>query len=97
MSGISNYFDGETGIVTKVEWQRGNPLYFYMHLKNNPNREYAMDYNSDIRIDASVQPGDHVVYKRLDRYCGFWFKQGETRPFEEISKIRNEIRREKYK
>lgn len=94
MSGISSYFDGETGIVTRVEWERGDPLYFYMYLDDNPNRENAMDYDSDIRIDATVQPGDHVIYKKLDNYCGFWFKQGETRSLEEILRIREEIREE---
>lgn len=97
MSGISSYFDGETGVVTSVEWKRDDTLLFIVHLKDNPHRKCALDYDSDIRIDATIQPGDHVVYKQLGDYAGFWFKKDEKRQEEEILKIRGEIRRKKYK
>jgi len=97
MAGISSYEDGETGIVTRVEWNSDNRLCCYVHMKDNPNRTYALDYDSDIRVDASLEPGDRIVYKRLDAYCGFWFKEGETGRYEQVAEKRRAIRRRKYR
>lgn len=97
MGGITNYYDGETGVVSRVEWKRDYKLFFYIYLKDNPYRKYALDYDSDIHIDSTIKPGDQVIYKKTGEYGGFWFKIDEERPMEEIFRLRHKIREKKYK
>lgn len=77
MSGISGYFHGEPGLVTADRWIFTDHLWRVLELSNNPYRRCAFDYDSDIRLDPAIKPGDSIRYVHLDMYCGFWARSGE--------------------
>ncbi len=76
MGGIINYVHGERGVARSVEIElsEDGAVYRVMHLKGDPFRTTAFDYNSDVRISPAIMPGDDVCFVRLDIYCGAWVK-----------------------
>jgi hypothetical protein len=73
MSGIGNYFHGETGRVADLCWVADENLLTYeMKLFGDPHREVARDYNSDISIDPALKPGDQAVFIRMNAWTGVW-------------------------
>src|SRR5207302_375049 len=75
MSGIGNYFHGESGRVTDFCWVADEKLLTYeMKLFGDPHREVALDYGSDISIDPALKPGDQAVYIRMNSRTGVWVK-----------------------
>jgi hypothetical protein len=76
MSGIINYFHGETGVVADRWWQLLNTkVALCVELAENPHRVVARDYNGDISIDPLIVNGNDVVYLRLDDTCGMWVRE----------------------
>jgi hypothetical protein len=81
MAGISQYFHGEGGRVTALEWVADKEqLHYVMWLEGDPHRESANDYGSDIGIDPRIRPGDRVEYLRLSAYHGIWVRESDARP-----------------
>ncbi|WP_461509325.1 toll/interleukin-1 receptor domain-containing protein [Rhodopirellula baltica] len=79
MGGIINYVHGERGVVRSlhVEQSESGTAYRILTLENAPFRSVAVDYNSDIRIDPTLRPGEKVCFVRLDAYCGAWVRLSE--------------------
>ena len=73
MSGIINYFHGESGIVSDCWWDLADEApAFAMAIEGDPHRTIARDYGSDIGIDPQIAPGDRVIYLRLEDTTGIW-------------------------
>ena len=79
MAGVSNYYHGETGLVSERTWLADDEQLFYLiRLDENPHRKYVGAYGSDIRIDPAIVTGDRVSYVRLDGYCGLWVREADA-------------------
>jgi hypothetical protein len=75
MSGIVNYFQGESGTVSDCWWELASEApAFAMTITGDPHRDIARDYGSDIGIDPHVVPGDEVIYLRLEDTTGIWVR-----------------------
>lgn len=73
MSGISNYYDGETGVIKDIFWEFDDEsLSLTIQIDNNPHRIYASDYGSDIGIDPNLKTGQIATYRQIDSYAGLW-------------------------
>ncbi|MFM9884235.1 MAG: toll/interleukin-1 receptor domain-containing protein [Burkholderiales bacterium] len=73
MSGIINYYHGESGVVEDCWWGlSGEFLAYHIQLAGDPHRSWAWDYGADIGIDPAIQPGDEAVYWRLEDAAGIW-------------------------
>ena len=73
MSGIINYFHGESGKVRDSWWELGDDVpAFAIAIEGDPHRTIAWDYGSDIGIDPRIAPGDDIVYLRLEDTAGIW-------------------------
>lgn len=101
MAGITQYFHGEGGRATALEWVAGKEqLHYVMRLEGDRHRESANDYGSDIGIDPRIKPGDRVEYLRLTDYDGIWVREGDALPpflnEAEARVIKNRERMEAY-
>jgi hypothetical protein len=75
MSGIINYFHGESGTVADRCWSvSGQSLALQIQLIGDPHRQRAWDYGGDIGIDPDIVPGNSVVYLRLEDTTGIWVR-----------------------
>jgi TIR domain len=75
MSGIINYFHGESGRVADVWWELAGAIPdFALELAGDPHRVIARDYGSDIGIDPQITHGDEVIYLRLEDTTGIWVR-----------------------
>ncbi len=73
MSGIINYFHGESGTVSDCWWELADKTpAFAMAIEGDPHRTIARDYGSDIGIDPQITLGDRVIYLRLEDTTGIW-------------------------
>src|SRR5215472_7974681 len=73
MSGIINYYHGESGTVADCWWGlSGEFLAYHMELVGDPHRSWALDYGGDIGVDPEIREGDEVVYWRLEDIAGIW-------------------------
>jgi hypothetical protein len=78
MGGIADYFHGEQGQVSTVNWLASDEYLAYtISLRGDPHRIMAQDYSSDIGIDPIIKPGDDVIYVRPSSTSGMWVKKGQ--------------------